>query len=197
MILEAVTAASLALMSDAPPSWVALGHENQSNFLDSSQPADRPISQISTGESGPIMSFVDDAWFQTYWSGFRKATDLALVAAANRAAALGAIEDFKNLPRNWAGDDTKLPLSQTRSAAKALILSLPGSVPTPNVGPSADGEIGFSWVKGTKRIESILAPEGHLVWFWSDGKRVFPGSEENFNGSFPDDLLEALGADRD
>jgi hypothetical protein len=113
--------------------------------------------------------------------------------APSRMAAFAVIDGFADLPPAWGGPDTVLPSVDTRAAAKALLMGLPSPIATPHVSPSADGEIGFTWVTATKRVDALLDADGHLVWFWTHhNSSISPGGEVTFDGAFPDDLLAVL-----
>jgi len=102
------------------------------------------------------------------------------------------LEGFSDLPSDWAGDETVLPSRGTISSAKTLLSSLSSDHILPQVSPSADGEIGFTWLMNGLRVEALLYPDNHLVWLWSSDGTVNPGGEQLFNGSFPDGLLDKI-----
>jgi len=189
-----ITMLSLTLLGDIhiPLSWVNSQGGDLSRLNYVSPNDETPVSQIAYNDLSPVAPSLAGSWISQR-PDFAEAANRVIAAAATRASALQAIEDLKNLPPDWGGADTILPSPEVRSAAKALLLGLGASVPTPHVSPSADGEIGFAWLIGTKRVESILAPDGQLVWFWTESNKVLPGGEAAFNGSFPDDLVELVG----
>ena len=113
--------------------------------------------------------------------------------APSRMAAFAVIDGFADLPPTWGGPDTVLPSVQTRAATKALLMGLPPAIAAPHVSPSADGEIGLTWVMATKRVDALLDADGHLVWFWTrHDSRINPGGEVTYDGAFPDELLAVL-----
>jgi hypothetical protein len=102
------------------------------------------------------------------------------------------LESFSELPADWAGDETQVPSRSTIASAKTLLSSLSSDHALPQVSPSADGEIGFTWLRSDLRIEALLYPDNHLVWLWTSHGNVNPGGEGKFNGSFPDNLLDMI-----
>ena len=191
MIIEAVTAASLITQWEAPPSWVDFGRANERRLSYATPRHDPPVSQIVVGQVSPLSSSANEDDL----SGILAYQGL-LLDSLKRLTILEEISSLKSLPPDWGGSDTVLPSPEILSAAKALISSLPSGFAMPNVGPSADGGVGFAWVVENRRVESILDPEGHIIWFWTEGNTVFPGSETEFNGSFPEDLLKILNGSK-
>jgi hypothetical protein len=102
------------------------------------------------------------------------------------------LESFSKLPSDWAGDETQLPSTSAIESAKTLLSSLSTDHVLPQLSPSADGEIGFTWLTNNLRVEALLYPDKHLVWLWSSDGIVNAGGEGSFNGSFPDGLLDKI-----
>jgi hypothetical protein len=107
---------------------------------------------------------------------------------------VGQLESFSNLPSDWAGEETKLPSAGAIASAKTLLSSLSSDHVLPQVSPSADGEVGFTWLTNNLRIEALLYPDNHLVWLWTSDGNVNPGGEGSFDGSFPEGLLDKIAA---
>ena len=87
------------------------------------------------------------------------------------------IADFENLPAGWAGEGAAAPSRAVIDFACRLLYELPPSVDLPQASPSAEGEIGLSWFNGTKRLEAMLQPDGHLVWVKRLEDRFLPGAD--------------------
>ena len=194
MMYEAV-AASVILSAPISPTWVGSNSPGPTHVA-YAPPHTRPISFIVVGDNGGTRALPFHILYESKIVEPASTSDLlGIPRFFETLSILVRLDKLQHLPSEWAGVDTIVPTKQTIQAAKALISSLPIASPLPNVSPSADGEIGFAWAVGKKRFESILASDGKLVWFWTEGKQVFPGSEVDFDGSFPDELVTALGGD--
>lgn len=93
------------------------------------------------------------------------------------------IESFAKLPVNWGGDDTILADQPTLNLAKQLVRGLPKKRPLPQVTPSADGEICFTWFKDENRLEAILQPDQHFVWVVRKDGQYAPGRDINLSAA--------------
>ena len=194
-----VTAVASPLFTDPfgmPRSWIDSDFREMSSWLAYSVPqVERPASQIGDGGTGalsalpPTFSSVTTDRYEYETSAILARLGIVSI----RMAAFTAIDAFADLPPAWSGPDTVLPSAETRAAAKALLMGLPFTIATPHVSPSADGEIGFTWVTATSRVDALLDADGHLVWFWEgNNNQINPGGEVPYDGAFPDDLLAIL-----
>ena len=64
---------------------------------------------------------------------------------------------------------------ETIALARMILGNLPVEVRVPHVAPSADGEVGFTWVRGRDRLEAMLHPDKHLVWIKKISGNFAPG----------------------
>jgi hypothetical protein len=102
------------------------------------------------------------------------------------------IDDFAGLPTEWAGNDTVLPSSKTRLLAKKILKGLSSDNALPQVTPSAEGEIGFVWYGQDRRVEVLLGPDDHLVWFGEFAGITESGGDIVWAGIIPDGLLDMI-----
>ncbi len=79
--------------------------------------------------------------------------------------------------RVTADDGFTPPSNRTRALAQGLIGRLPPSCAPPSVSASADGEIGFSWVRGHDRLEAILDEDDHLAWVTKEAGKFKLGGD--------------------
>jgi hypothetical protein len=195
MNANALASPSFITLFEMPRSWIDSAYREMSSWLAYSVPrVERAVSQIGDGDAGASLALPPS--FSSVTADRRKFETIAMLEFAPiRMAAFTVIDDFADLPPAWSGPDTVLPSAGTRAAAKALLMGLPSTIATPHVSPSADGEIGFTWVTATNRVEALLDADGHLVWFWAlRDNQINPGGEVTYDGAFPDDLLARLSA---
>jgi hypothetical protein len=196
MNASVVASPSFTALFEMPRSWIDSAYKGMAFCLAYSVPrVERPVSQIGDGDAGASLALPPNvSSVTTDRCKFETSAVLAMLEfAPSRMAAFTVIDGFADLPRAWSGPDTVLPSVETRAAAKALLMGLPSTIATPHVSPSADGEIGFTWVTATKRIDALLDADGHLVWFWARrDNQINPGGEVTYDGAFPDDLLAVL-----
>ena len=88
---------------------------------------------------------------------------------------LARIEGFQKLPTVWAGDDTVMVDSNTYDTATQILQGLPHDVPLPQATPSADGEIGLTWMQQGGRFEVVIQPDRHVLWLVNHGHDYEPG----------------------
>ena len=91
-------------------------------------------------------------------------------------------------------EDATAVSPETIALARMILGNLPVEVRVPHVAPSADGEVGFTSVKGRDRLEAMLHPDKHLVWIKKISGNFAPG--EDIEISAPEDLsvfYSALG----
>jgi hypothetical protein len=197
MTASAVAFPSFPDFFEMPRSWIDSAYKGVDSWSAFSWPlpVERPVSQIGDNDIAALLaSPLDQSSPPADGCEFGASALAILEVARSRMVGFAAIDSFNNLPTDWGGPDTVLPPPDTREAAKALVAGLPASVATPHASPSADGEIGFTWVTATKRVDALLDVDGHLVWFWHSNGRISPGGEVTYDGSFPDDLLKVLEA---
>lgn len=137
------------------------------------------VTKISEGNTSAILKIHDDI-----------ITVLEKMSLKNDLVT--QLESFSDLPADWAGDETHMPSKSTITSAMTLLSSLSSDHVLPQVSPSADGEIGFTWLTDGLRVEALLYPDNHLVWLWTSDGNVNPGGEGSFDGSFPDGLLDKI-----
>jgi hypothetical protein len=102
------------------------------------------------------------------------------------------IDRFAFLPATWAGSDTVLPSPKIRSSAKSLLRALSSDNSLPQVTLSADGEIEFVWYGHDCRVEALLGPDDHLVWFGEFAGVIEGGGDVEWKGAIPGGLLEMI-----
>lgn len=96
---------------------------------------------------------------------------------------------------NWDGYDA-LPI--TRKAileAKRFINAMPIWMPTPEIVPEPDGDIGFQWSFGKDRILTVSFSGQNIISYASilgSPERKKYGSEI-FNDSIPEEVIEGVG----
>jgi hypothetical protein len=88
---------------------------------------------------------------------------------------LARIDGFQRLPVAWAGDDTVMVDSNTYDTAAQILQGLPYDVPLPQATPSADGEIGLTWIQQGGRFEVMIQPDRHVLWLMNQGHDYEPG----------------------
>jgi hypothetical protein len=91
-------------------------------------------------------------------------------------------------------EDATAVSPETIALARMILGNLPVEVRVPHVAPSADGEVGFTWVNGRDRLEAMLHPDKHLVWIKKISGNFALG--EDIEISAPEDLsvfYSALG----
>lgn len=137
------------------------------------------IMQISDGNASAILQMHNDM-------------KQILQKILEKNILVGQLESFADLPSDWAGDETQLPSAGAIASAKTLLSSLSSDHVLPQVSPSADGEIGFTWLMNNLRVEALLYPDNHLIWLWSSDGDVNAGGESSFDGSFPEGLLDKI-----
>ncbi|MEW8509139.1 MAG: hypothetical protein AB2598_20855 [Candidatus Thiodiazotropha sp.] len=96
---------------------------------------------------------------------------------------------------NWDGYDA-LPI--TRKAvleAKRFISAMPIWMPTPEIVPEPNGDVGFQWSFGKDRILTVSFSGNNIVTYASilgSPERKKYGSEI-FNDSIPEEVIEGVG----
>jgi hypothetical protein len=104
------------------------------------------------------------------------------------------INGFGRLPPGWNGDDAIAPSQDAIHAARSIVRELPRAVELPQVNPSPDGEIAFTWFKGQKRLSAVIDPDLHLVWgtLSRSDDRVEPGDDIDLHARSSQPLIEAV-----
>ncbi len=77
---------------------------------------------------------------------------------------------------------------KTRSLAKNLLRGLSSDTFLPQVTPSGEGEVGFVWYGQDCRVEALLGPDDHLVWFGDFSGTIEMGDDTIWTGSIPEGL---------
>ena len=100
-------------------------------------------------------------------------------------------DEFAFVQVEWPDLDAVQIRYETISHAKKILAHLPLSTENPHISVSADGEIGFSWVKGSSRFEAMVDPEDHLVWVVKLGRNFAPGGDILVNSPVGRDIFYA------
>jgi hypothetical protein len=104
------------------------------------------------------------------------------------------IHEFAKLEAGWNGDDSVAPNEAVIAEACKIVRELPDNAQLPHVSPSADGEIGLSWLSGNKRLEALIQPEGYLVLVRALDHQLTPVAEINLRERSSSPLLEEVAA---
>ena len=96
-------------------------------------------------------------------------------------AALAAVQEFATRPEGWAGPGSVPVSAHVIEGAKVLLRSLPeGCIPL--CGPSADGEIVFTWLahpvnegQACNLVSAGLESDGWLSWAFRENGHVLKG----------------------
>lgn len=91
----------------------------------------------------------------------------------------GPEDRFAALRVQWTFADARPLSEETIGKAKLLLDELPGNYPQPQISPSSEGEIGFSWIDGTDRFEAMLDPDDRLVWITKIAGKFARGGDVN------------------
>jgi hypothetical protein len=99
----------------------------------------------------------------------KRALDTPFVSDWKRLIA--DLDRWENLPDDWDGESGVAPSKNAVAAAKALLKLLwRKAIPLPEGHVAGDGEIGFTWKKGSAYASTAIFPDLHLVAYLDDGK---------------------------
>jgi hypothetical protein len=112
---------------------------------------------------------------------------------AETSRLLATVKRFRELPADWSGKDTVPIDSALSELAERVLLGLSEDIPLPQATPSADGEIGLTWVRQRDRFEALIQPDQHIIWVVGRNGHHVPGGLINLaeHNSLLD-LYEAL-----
>ena len=93
----------------------------------------------------------------------------------------------------WDGYSASAISPSAHHAAVRFILSLPASLPMPDVVPEADGEISLEWDYGQWRALSLsIGENGQLAYAAMLGRRKRDKGSEIFDDVIPSEILATL-----
>jgi hypothetical protein len=104
--------------------------------------------------------------------------------------ALAALEDAaeESSTDNWDGYGAKAISRMTYANAARLLLTLPTTLPAPEVAVEPDGEVAFEWFKEPRRVLSVsIGPDNEISYAGLFGRSKTHGTEY-----FADELPKAI-----
>lgn len=94
---------------------------------------------------------------------------------------------------NWDNLGSSPLDHETYQIAKRFILSLPSSVPPPELTVDRDGEVAFDWIgKKGQLMSASLRKDGRLAFAYQISTRNRFSGVEDFNDSIPKGVIEGV-----
>lgn len=101
------------------------------------------------------------------------------------------IDGFGDLEPGWDGDGAVAPSAQAIRVARVIVREMPQGR-LPQVNPSADGEIAFTWFNGNKQLNAVIDADLHLAWATGLNGRFEPGADIDLHARSSQPLIEAV-----
>ena len=96
---------------------------------------------------------------------------------------------------NWDGYNSRPLTKKSLSEAETFIRAMPIWLPTPEIVPEPDGDIGFQWSFGKDRILTVSLSGKNIVTYAAilgSAERKKYGTEP-FNNTIPEEIIKGIG----